>query len=576
MDLRTDLALEQHEINGKNEPDGTEKTEAVHGNTRITQIKITNISLNNSRYDFLEYSYDGISVDDVLEPGESKAITIAVRTNTNETSTVSEDYDLAISYTNISPEPDDPDDPSVPRDDIGNISLNDITNLSIGGVSSFLTAWVLNDQQIINLARRLWSTINSNSEDDAKTMLSNFYKIQHRAYDPDNPVDYELSLAEIPDYFIGLKWFPFDVSSKFSMISSGENGIRVGTGASLISTGDAIGTTQFLQGATAQMNGGTITVPYTYESYLDLEPYTSATIYIPYCGTTSVQPSLIMGRTLTITYAISGLTGSICAVVMVSSGSIQYPLCVMNGMVGFDIAISGNTQNAQIRNALTARDNYYAGQWETITGGLANIGKIGSTLGGLQALDQMGTAQNASAMISAQMMGQAQNIRMIHGSARVDASQIQGMGNLKAKGAIHQEALSGNSGMGWLGPAAAGFGAGASLMKNIMNPLIDKAVYENQLPFTMGTQPLVVGSSSSMANLILPQTAFVQIRRKNRHELGQQAYGNTYGYESKNMKRIGDLTGFIKCVNPKVSISGALQSEMEEIYGLLSTGIYRN
>jgi hypothetical protein len=36
----------------------------------------------------------------------------------------------------------------------------------------------------------------------------------------------------------------------------------------------------------------------------------------------------------------------------------------------------------------------------------------------------------------------------------------------------------------------------------------------------MGTQPLVVGSSSSMANLILPQTAFVQIRRKNRHELG--------------------------------------------------------
>lgn len=471
---------------------------------------------------------------------------------------------------------DDPDDPSVPRDDTGNINLNDITNLSIGGVSSFLTAWVLNDQQIINLARRLWSTINSNSEDDAKAMLSNFYKIQHRAYDPDNPVDYELSLAEIPDYFIGLKWFPFDVSSKFSMISSGENGIRVGTGASLISTGDAIGTTQFLQGATAQMNGGTITVPYTYESYLDLEPYTSATIYIPYCGTTSVQPSLIMGRTLSITYAISGLTGSICAVVMVSSGSIQYPLCVMNGMCGFDIAISGNTQNAQIRNALTARDNYYAGQWETITGGLANIGKIGSTLGGMQALDQMGTAGNMSALVSAQMMGQAQNVRMIHGSARVDATQIQGLGNLKAKGAINQQVINSNTGMGWLGPAAAGFGAGASLMKNIMDPSFNKAVYENQLPFTMGTQPLVVGSSSSMANLILPQTAFVQIRRKNRHELGQQAYGNTYGYESKNMKRIGDLTGFIKCVNPKVSIAGALQSEMEEIYGLLSTGIYRN
>jgi len=84
---------------------------------------------------------------------------------------------------------DDPDDPSRPKDDTGNVGLNDISNLSIGGVSSFLTAWVLNDQQIINLARRLWSTINSNTEEDAKAMLSNFYRIQHRTYDPDNPDD---------------------------------------------------------------------------------------------------------------------------------------------------------------------------------------------------------------------------------------------------------------------------------------------------------------------------------------------------------------------------------------------------
>ena len=467
-------------------------------------------------------------------------------------------------YTPIKPGPtpdpggDDPDDPSRPKDDTGNVGLNDISNLSIGGVSSFLTAWVLNDQQIINLARRLWSTINSNTEEDAKAMLSNFYRIQHRTYDPDNPddqpVDYELSLAEIPDYFIGLKWFPFDVSSNFSTISSGESGIRVGTGASLISTGGA-GGTQFLQGATAQLNGGTISVPYTYESYLDLEPYTSATIYIPYCGTTSIQPSLIMGRTLTITYAISGLTGSICAIVMVSSGSIQYPLCVMNGMCGFDIAISGNTQNAQIRNALTARDNYYMGQWQTITGGVANFGKanaisslLGSFSGGYDAGLSMSNVKDFMTDVKSLGLGKALS-----------------------------EAKEWNAGLyNSAASATAGFGIGASLAKGIADPIANKITYENQLPFTMGTQPLVVGSSSSMANLILPQTAFVQIRRKNRHELGQEAYGNTYGYESKNIKRIGELSGFIKCVNPKVSIAGALQSEMEEIYGLLSTGIYRN
>jgi hypothetical protein len=98
-------------------------------------------------------------------------------------------------YTPVEPGPggggggDDPDDPSRPKDDTGNVGLNDISNLSIGGVSSFLTAWVLNDLQIVSLARRLWSTIKSNSEDDAKAMLSNFYRIRHRTYDPDNPDD---------------------------------------------------------------------------------------------------------------------------------------------------------------------------------------------------------------------------------------------------------------------------------------------------------------------------------------------------------------------------------------------------
>lgn len=42
MDLRTDLALEQHEISGKKELEGTEKTHRTLGNTKITEIKIKN------------------------------------------------------------------------------------------------------------------------------------------------------------------------------------------------------------------------------------------------------------------------------------------------------------------------------------------------------------------------------------------------------------------------------------------------------------------------------------------------------------------------------------------------------
>ncbi len=42
MDLRTDLALEQHEINSKSAPDGIEKKQTSSGKVKITEIKITN------------------------------------------------------------------------------------------------------------------------------------------------------------------------------------------------------------------------------------------------------------------------------------------------------------------------------------------------------------------------------------------------------------------------------------------------------------------------------------------------------------------------------------------------------
>ncbi len=42
MDLRTDLALEQHEINSKSATDGIEKKQTSSGKTKITEIRITN------------------------------------------------------------------------------------------------------------------------------------------------------------------------------------------------------------------------------------------------------------------------------------------------------------------------------------------------------------------------------------------------------------------------------------------------------------------------------------------------------------------------------------------------------
>ena len=194
-------------------------------------------------------------------------------------------------------------------------------------------------------------------------MLKNFFKTNYNS----ETIDYELTLAEIPDYFVALRWFPFSLANNVNNVLTGENAIRVGTGLTPI---NASAPTKVITNSMCYLDGGTVSIPWTYESYLDYEPYTSASIYIPYCGTYEVQPSLIMGRTLSLHYSVSLLTGAICAIIMVqSSNGVSYPLAVLNGMVGFDIAITGNTQNAHIRNAVVAKDEHWNRVFDKIVSG---------------------------------------------------------------------------------------------------------------------------------------------------------------------------------------------------------------
>jgi len=73
-------------------------------NDESNSIKINSISLTESTHDFLEYSYDGLAVDDIIPAGGTKSFTISVRANANEPSTVTEDYDLHITYESVVPD----------------------------------------------------------------------------------------------------------------------------------------------------------------------------------------------------------------------------------------------------------------------------------------------------------------------------------------------------------------------------------------------------------------------------------------------------------------------------------------
>lgn len=55
---------------------------------------------------------------------------------------------------------------------------------------------------------------------------------------------------------------------------------------------------------------GSITLPRKYNNFLDFEPYTKVQLYLPFYGTTMIDASLVIGRSINFKYIIDVITGS--------------------------------------------------------------------------------------------------------------------------------------------------------------------------------------------------------------------------------------------------------------------------
>lgn len=85
-------------------------------------------------------------------------------------------------------------------------------------------------------------------------------------------------------------------------------------------------------------------------SFLDREPYTTAELYIPFCGTIPISVAEYTGHTINVKLAIDYRTGSCTAYVCKDNT----PLQSANGQIGIDIGVSGintATVDGQLLNA---------------------------------------------------------------------------------------------------------------------------------------------------------------------------------------------------------------------------------
>lgn len=92
-------------------------------------------------------------------------------------------------------------------------------------------------------------------------------------------------------------------------------------------------------------------------------------------------------------------------------------------------------------------------------------------------------------------------------------------------------------------------------------------------PAMVATSPLKVGISGSLASCIQPTNAFIQIVK---HSCDvPSSYGNTFGFMANKRAAIKSQKGFFTCANPRLDGIPCNETERNEIYSLLTSGVYR-
>lgn len=124
---------------------------------------------------------------------------------------------------------------------------------------------------------------------------------------------------------------------------------------------------------------GTINVNEYWGAYLDYSPYTKIQLYLPYCGTHSLDIDDIMGRSINVTYHIDILSGSCVAFVKSTGKGINSVLYEFSGNVSTQIPVTGENFSRLIQTAISS----VASLGSTVaTGGLSAPMAI-STIGSL-------------------------------------------------------------------------------------------------------------------------------------------------------------------------------------------------
>ena len=184
----------------------------------------------------------------------------------------------------------------------------DLTKPSLTTTGIFNRTFAMNSTNINKLADFLWNADETVFNEVVKGL----------ALLGGNPID----------GLIDLRLYPFDVAAKASQ--TGAQNIVVGRTDTKV-TGIKI------NDYNAVLDLGSCSFYPYFNNFLDYEPFTSASLYIPYVGMVPISTANFMGKTISCKMVVDITTGSCTAIVFAD----DIPIIYKNGNIGVEIPMSG-------------------------------------------------------------------------------------------------------------------------------------------------------------------------------------------------------------------------------------------
>lgn len=257
---------------------------------------------------------------------------------------------------NWSDSTESPYDPSAPPVPENEYNTQTVFN-TVSGISTMTQRYAMTAGAVKNLGAALWS-ISADLIDDGGGG-EDYSELNEKILDTfltNNPIDCIVSLRK----------YPFEISKDDStMIKLGKYETTVG----------AYTMSETLEIFEFRMKNKIL--PIFDDSFMDYEPYTHFELYVPFCGTVSVEPADILGRQLSVKLAVDYSTGTCTAYILTDDLVIK----TISGQIAIDIPVSGIqsvTAASQINNAIaqasTAQKNEQTSKLSLMT--IAGMGQL--------------------------------------------------------------------------------------------------------------------------------------------------------------------------------------------------------